>query len=423
MIAFLDEALLSFRSCFSRNQAFNWFVIAIIGFIVRGDSLGITSIIRELNLHPKVYVTFLHFFRSSAWNLEALTRQWIKLVINFAPLQKVDGMNILIGDGVKQSKEGYYVPGVKKHHQESENSSKPEYIFGHMFGVVGILVGIKAKLFCIALSASVQDGVSKIREFEDPTAPSDSHVVQLITQAGKIVTQIGPSVILLDRYFLSVPALKKAAEYVDELGKPLLQMVTKAKKSVVAYAMPPAYSGRGPHPKKGHSIKLYDLFKTEKSNFVTAHVFLYGEMQEISYYSVDLLWGKKHYQKLRFVLVSFNGFNSILVSTSLDLSPLKIVELYGYRFKIEVGFKELKQTIKAFSYHFWSKSMPRLNKYYKDINSAALAAITDKHIKDNLVKTLKSIEGYVLMSIIAMGLLQIIALNFSKELNSSSFRW
>ena len=132
-------------------------------------------------------------------------------MINFAPLQKVDGMNILIGDGVKQSKEGYYVPGVKKHHQESENSSKPEYIFGHMFGVVGILVGIKAKLFCIALSASVQDGVSKIREFEDPTAPSDSHVVQLITQAGKIVTQIGPSVILLDRYFLSVPALKKAA--------------------------------------------------------------------------------------------------------------------------------------------------------------------------------------------------------------------
>lgn len=34
------------------------------------------------------------------------------------------------------------------------------------------------------------------------------------------------------------------------------------------------------------------------------------------------------------------------------------------------------------------------------------------HIKDNLVKTLKSIECYVLMSIIAMGLLQIIALNF-----------
>ena len=428
MIVFLDEALMSFRSCFSRNHAFNWFVIAIMGFIVRGDSLGITSIIRELNLDPKVYVTFLHFFRSSAWNLETLTRQWIKLVIKFVELQKVDGLNILIGDGVKQSKEGCNMPGVKKHHQESENSSKPEYIFGHMFGVVGILVGIKSKLFCIALRASVQDGVNKIREFEDSTAHLASHVVQLITQAGEIAAQIGPSVILLDRYFLSIPALKKAMEFVDELGNPLLQIVTKAKKSVVAYAMPPVYSGnvrrpKGRRPKKGRSIKLYDLFQTEKSNFITAHVFLYGKMQEISYYSVDLLWGLKHYQKLRFVLVSFNGIHSILASTSLELSPLKIVELYGYRFKIEVGFKELKQTIKAFSYHFWSKSMPKLNRYIKDINSSALEAITDKHIKDTLVKTLKAIEGYVFMAIIAMCLLQIISLNFSKELNSSSFRW
>lgn len=90
--------------------------------------------------------------------------------------------------------------------KESENSSKAEYIFGHMFGVVGILAGNKSKLFCIALRASVRDGVSKIREFEDPTVLSESHVVQVIKQAGNIATQIGPSLILLDRYFLSVPA-------------------------------------------------------------------------------------------------------------------------------------------------------------------------------------------------------------------------
>ena len=221
MIVFLDEALMSFRRCFSRKLAFHWFVIAIMGFIVRGDKLGITSFIRELNLDPKFYVTFLHFFRSSAWHLETLTKQWIKLVTESVEIQKVDGMNILIADGVKQSKEGRKMPGVKKLHQESENSGKPEYIFGHMFGFVGILAGNPSKLFCIALSASVQDGVSKLREFVDPTALSVSHVVQVITQAGKIAAQIGPSLILLDRYFLSVPALKKAAEFVDESGKQL----------------------------------------------------------------------------------------------------------------------------------------------------------------------------------------------------------
>lgn len=61
LIVFLDEALMSFRSCFSRNHAFNWFVIAIMGFIVRGDSLGITSIIRELNLIPSSTSPFFIF--------------------------------------------------------------------------------------------------------------------------------------------------------------------------------------------------------------------------------------------------------------------------------------------------------------------------------------------------------------------------
>jgi len=228
------------------RQPFKWFVITVIGFIVRVDSLGITSIIRELNLKPKFYANLIHFFRSSAWHLEPLTKQWIKIVIGAVETPKVRGMNILIGDGVKQPKEGRKMPGVKKLHQESENSGKAEYIFGHMFGVVGILAGNMSKLFCIALNASVQDGVNTIRKFENPKVNSESHVVQVITQAGNIAKQIGPSLILLDRYFLSVPALKKCLEFVDDKsGKPFLQIVTKAKRSAVAYADPPEYPGRG----------------------------------------------------------------------------------------------------------------------------------------------------------------------------------
>jgi hypothetical protein len=277
MIEFLDETLMKFRSCFSRDSAFNWFVITVIGLIVRGDCLGITSIIRELGLDPGSYVTFLHFFRSSAWCLETIGTRWLNIVTESVELVKVEGMSILIGDGVKQPKEGRKMPGVKKLHQESENSTKAEYIFGHMFGVVGILAGNLSKFFCIAVSASVQDGVNKIREFADPEVTPQSHVVQLMTEAGKISLRIGPAVILLDRYFLSVPALKKAMEFVDRSGQQLLHIVTKAKMSAVAYADPPTYSGRGRPSIKGHSIKLKDLFETEKQHFVAANVLLYGK--------------------------------------------------------------------------------------------------------------------------------------------------
>lgn len=41
---------------------------------------------------------------------------------------------------------------VKRLHQESENSSKAEFTFGHMFGGVGDLAGNAKKFFCIPIS-------------------------------------------------------------------------------------------------------------------------------------------------------------------------------------------------------------------------------------------------------------------------------
>jgi hypothetical protein len=37
------------------------------------------------------------------------------------------------------------------------------------------------------------------------------------------------------------------------------------------------------------------------------------------------------------------------------------------RFKIESTFREMKQVIGAFSYHFWSKSTPKLNQYLNQL--------------------------------------------------------
>lgn len=47
-----------------------------------------------------------------------------------------------------------------------------------------------------------------------------------------------------------------------------------------------------------------------------------------------------------------------LVSTDLSLSAMDIARLYLRRSGVERMFREMKQQIGAFSYHFWSKSMP-----------------------------------------------------------------
>ena len=84
---------------------------------------------------------------------------------------------ILIGDGVKEPKEASHMPGVKKMHQQSKNSSKAKYIFGHLFGAVGVLIGTSDKWFCLPLFLQLQDGVKTIFGWTSETERQDSHVV------------------------------------------------------------------------------------------------------------------------------------------------------------------------------------------------------------------------------------------------------
>jgi hypothetical protein len=163
----INKILIDFRLCFTRKASYNWFIIITMGCIVSNDSWGVTSIVRDLNIDYRLYQTMLNFFRSKAWNLEDLINRWINILIDNATIIKENGYTLLIGDGVKQSKEGKRMPGVKKLHQESENSTKPEYIFGHMFGAIGVLIGNKSKKYCTPISIRIHDGVNSIRKWSD----------------------------------------------------------------------------------------------------------------------------------------------------------------------------------------------------------------------------------------------------------------
>lgn len=44
-----------FRHCFARRAAWGWFVLLIMGFMLRSDKLEITSVIRDLAPAPQAY--------------------------------------------------------------------------------------------------------------------------------------------------------------------------------------------------------------------------------------------------------------------------------------------------------------------------------------------------------------------------------
>ena len=421
MYKFLNEILVSSREIFARKSTFKWFVILVVGLMIRQDHLGVTSIIRELDLSPQWYETMLHFFRSTAWNIEMVTKWWIQAVANHGGLFLENGMPILVGDGVKQGKEGKKMPCVKRLHQESDTVSKATYIFGHMFGAIGILVGNTQKLFCVPLSIRIHDGDKQIKKWCG-NGNSESHIVRTIREACVAAKTLGlKSILLLDRYYLSVPALATLSEEEFQAGKPLLSMVMRAKRNPTAY-LDPIQNHRGRPRKKGEKIKVGELFDKCLHEFKETVVTLYGKEELVKYYCCDLLWGQKLYQKLRFVLVLQGDRKSIFVCTDLSMTPETILRLYGYRFKIECSFREYKQVIAGFAYRFWSKYMPRLNRFSKK-GFDPLESVTDKRQIKCIVNAFNAIQGFVLVATVAFGLLQICSLRFASEINTQKFRW
>ena len=423
MLNFIENILSCFESCFSRKAAFRWLVTITIGLMLRSDKLGLTSVIRDLALCPGCYEPMLHFFRASSWSLAEVRKCWFSAAKRYAPLYQEGGFHVLAGDGVKQAKEGRRMPGAKKLFQESENSAKPAYIHGHMFGGLGILAGNPRSWACIPLSIRLHDGLQAAKGWNGASVSSASHVVQMVEDAYQAALTFGNSLLLLDRYFLTVPALERL-NAMNSSGDVRMEIITKAKKSCTAFEKPaPRKPGRGRPPKKGTAVHLKDLFLTQKENFREVEIELYGKKESVRYYCIDLLWGQKLYQELRFVLVEMNGTQSILASTSLTLEPQSIIRLYSYRFRIECTFRELKQQVGAFCYHFWSKHMPRLSYYQKTGTPGPLECVESERSRKKVLEAVRAVEMHMALSCIAMGILQSLSIRFAVGLHPLQIRY
>ena len=71
------------------------------------------------------------------------------------------------------------------------------------------------------------------KAWKDTSVSGASHVVQMVEDAYHAACTLGDSLLLLDRYFLTVPALETLQSR-NSSGDVRLEIVTRAKKSSVA---------------------------------------------------------------------------------------------------------------------------------------------------------------------------------------------
>ncbi|MCP4614455.1 MAG: transposase [Planctomycetes bacterium] len=385
------------RGACSRNRTFIWMVLVLAAFSVRADLAGVTSFVRALALKPSAYPRLLHFFHCDAVNARRLTRLWSQLANRIFPVLKVNGRRIFLVDGIKKSKEGHKMPAVKKLHQSSQNNSKPAYIMGHSLQAISLLVqsalGVVA---AVPLTAEIHEGVV-FTEDRKQTLPTK--MAGLGVEIARYLDE--PAIFVGDAYY----ACKQMINPLLEQGHDL---VTRVRSNAVAYfkAPSPKVRRRGRPKLYGKKVKLKKLFENV-SEFIAAPSPVYGEtMVEISYLNLDLLW-RPLGRLVRFVLVIHpRRGRIILMTTDLTMDPLAVIALYGYRFKIELGFKQAVHVIGTYAYHFWMKGMKPIKGNSGDQN---LEKESLEYWRE-VIRKLTAYERYIQLGCIAQGLLQYLAM-------------
>jgi hypothetical protein len=384
------------RPAFARDRTFLWFAVALAAICTRADMRGVTSFVRALGLVEPCYWCLLGMFHSRAVLRDKLPAVWTGLALRLLHsfLLRVNGRIVLLGDGIKAPKTGRKMPGVKKLHQESQNNTKPEFIFGHSCQALAVVAHAAAGFFAVPLACAIHEGVV-FSNRDKRTLP------------GKLVAMLHSLCVSLP-YYLVADSYYAAGKVIGAMRAGGQHLISAVRSNAVAYlpAEQPALRGRGRPRKYGRKVGLKSLF-AELATFESAESPVYGERGvKILMRVVDLYW-KPAGCLVRFVLVIHpTRGNKIFLCTDTTLAGIEVVRVYGVRFKIEVTFKHAVHSVGTWCYHFWMAGMKPL----KRRSGNQHVHMETEAYRQAVRRKLGAYACFLQMAVIAQGLLQTLAI-------------
>lgn len=394
------------RGAFSRKAAFAWFVVVFSGLAVRTDWLGVTSIIRALDLNPTCYECLLHFFHASSWNGPDLLRRCVCWLTSRNLLVTRNGRIIINGDETKVPKEGRRMPWVGTIRQTSETSSKPSYFRGHEWAVLGVLIGIKNRIFCAPAWADLME--PGVDDSDEPRRTSG-----IVKAASQLALSLQHKAYLVLDAFYAAGTVFKAA-----LASGNIAVITRAKSNCRAHTMAkptPGKRKRGRPRKYSGSVKVHDLHNSEDVSFETCKAQIYGKNENVNICALEFYW-KPAGAILLFVLAKTSRGPITLICSDLKLNPVEVLELYCSRSLIEVMFDRLKNLLGIMTYHFWSKSLkPQSRRPAK--NDAK------RTFSESVERKKKAITNFVHIGLVLQLFLQAFACEFAEKVSENADCW
>jgi hypothetical protein len=261
----------------------------------------------------------------------------------------------------------------------------------------------------VPLTSRIHEGL--VFSNRDTSTLLDKLVALLMRIAGCIDRQV---LLVADAYYASAKVITPLLDQGHHL-------ISRAKSNAVAYlpAPVPQRRGKGRPRVYGEKVRLSDLAKDDLA-FTSAPSPVYGESNVMLRLRVlDLVWRPVGHL-VRFVIVRHPQRGTIfLLCTDLSLEPLQILTLYGYRFKIELGFRQAVHVMGAYAYHFWMADMKPIRRGAGD---QYLHRTSDDY-RAGVRRKLRAYHVHVQLGAIAQGLLLHLAINHTAEVWRGFWSW
>jgi hypothetical protein len=326
------------------------FTYTILAFIIPFTSSISSNVFRCINTLFGLNVNKRRFYAFMASNKLPWGKLW-RTLWNMIPDPLSDGRLLVALDDFINPKTGRKIFGCSHIFDHAAKANQSKYPWAQNVVLVGLLKRIKGRWACLPLAHRFYLPKKAIEAKLDNMKISgkDSPFQTKLDQAVEILIQ-------LSHHFVGVPITVVCDSWFgnDGLFKPLrkhlgasVHLLSRLRSNIVLYTMPQNTTSK----KRGKPRKYGDRLGTcaemaarFMSHASTHHVFLYGKYRDVNAFSktVMLKTLKCH---VRVVWVFRKTQWIALFSTDMDLSVEQIIEYYGARWKIESGFKEIKQDI------------------------------------------------------------------------------
>ena len=329
-----------------------WFTHVILSCIVPFTSSISSNLLRSLTYLFGMDVNHRRFYAFMGSNKLPWNNLWSALWA-MIPEPETDGRLLLALDDFTNPKVGKKIFGCSHVFDHAAKTNQATYPWAQCVTSIGLLKRIKGRWACMPLahrfylpqkSIAAQSENMQLRGKNPIFRTKLEHAAEMISILDKHFTD-RPILAVCDSWFGNYGLLAPTRAAIGDS----FHLLSRLRSNIVLYDIPKerVAGQRGRNRKYGQRLgSTTDLATTVKCEASSLPVFLYGKTREVTAASTIVMLRTLHcparvvfvYRRCRWVA---------FFTTDLTLSVEQIIEFYGARWKIESGFKEIKQEIGA----------------------------------------------------------------------------